>query len=51
MSEVAKPSESNSTLANLSEFLSTQKSAYLQAVGEGTHMDVWTISMGNEAGG
>jgi hypothetical protein len=51
MSEAAKPSESNSTPANLSEFLSAQKSAYLQAVGEGTHMDVWTISMGNEAGG
>jgi hypothetical protein len=51
MSEAAKPSESNSTPANLSEFLLAQKSGYLRAVGEGTHTDVWTISMGNEAGG
>ncbi len=51
MSEASKPSESNSTPANLSEFLLAQKSGYLRAVGEGTHMDLWTISMGNEAGG
>jgi hypothetical protein len=51
MSEVAKPSESNLTPTNLSEFLLAQKSGYLRAVGEGTHTDVWTISMGNEAGG
>jgi hypothetical protein len=51
MSEAAKPSESNPTLANLSDFLLAQKSGYLRAVGEGTHEDVWAISMGNEAGG
>ena len=51
MSEFAKSSESNPTPTDLSEFLSAQRSAYLQAVGEGKHMDVWTISMGNEAGG
>ena len=51
MSAAAKPSESSSSLPNLSEFLLAQKSGYLRAVGEGTHKDVWTISMGNEAGG
>ena len=50
MSEAGKPSET-STTANLSEFLLAQKSGYLRAVGEGTHKDIWTISMGNEAGG
>ena len=51
MSQATKPGESKSTLANLSEFLLAQKSGYLRAVREGTHMDEWTISMGNEAGG
>jgi hypothetical protein len=51
MSEAAKPSESNGTPSNISEFLLAQKSAYLRAVAEGVHKDIWTISMGNEAGG
>ncbi|KAF8465873.1 DHH phosphoesterase [Russula ochroleuca] len=50
MSEAAKPSESNGTPSNISEFLLAQKSAYLRAVAEGVHKDIWTISMGNEAG-
>ena len=51
MSEAAKPSGSYRDPSNLSEFLLAQKSGYLRAVGEGTHTDEWTISMGNEAGG
>lgn len=51
MSEAAKESEPNLTPANISEFLSAQKSGYLRAVRDGTHTDEWTISMGNEAGG
>jgi hypothetical protein len=51
MTDAAKPGESNWTLSNLSEFLSAQKSKYLRAAGEGAHKEVWTISMGNEAGG
>ena len=52
MSEAVKSSESNFTPGNLSTFLWAQKSGYLRAVGEGeTQKDVWTISMGNEAGG
>ncbi len=51
MSEATKPSASDWTPANLSEFLLAQKSGYLRAVAEDTHKDDWTISMGNEAGG
>ena len=53
MSEaITKSIESNPIPEDLSDFLSAQKSGYLRAVREGeTQKDVWTISMGNEAGG
>jgi hypothetical protein len=53
MSEAITESiESNPTPENLSDFLSAQKAGYLRAVrGGDTQKAVWTISMGNEAGG
>lgn len=52
MSEVVESNESNPAPENLSDFLSAQRSGYLKAVGQGeTQRDVWTVSMGNEAGG
>lgn len=55
MSEaITKSIESNPIPEDLtvSDFLSAQKSGYLRAVREDeTQKDVWTISMGNEAGG
>jgi hypothetical protein len=52
MSEAVESKGSNPTPENLSDFLSVQKSSYLRAIGEGeAQRDVWTISMGNEAGG
>jgi hypothetical protein len=55
MSEaIIKPIDSNPTLGilSVSNFLAAQRSGYLRAVREGeTQKDVWTISMGNEAGG
>jgi hypothetical protein len=52
MSEAVESKESNTAPETLSDFLSVQKFGYLRAIGEGeTQRDVWTISMGNEAGG
>jgi hypothetical protein len=52
MPEAVESNKSNPSPENLSDFLSAQKSGYLQAVGQGeTQRDVWTISMGNEASG
>ncbi|KAI9513512.1 DHH phosphoesterase [Russula earlei] len=51
MSNVVKPNEPISSPANFSHFLSEQKSGYLRAVEEGEmKKNIWTISMGNEAG-
>jgi len=50
--EAIESNESNPVPENLSDFLSAQRSSYLKAAGQGeTQRDVWTISMGNEAGG
>jgi hypothetical protein len=52
MSEVVESRQSNRAAEDLSDFLLAQKSAYLQALDQGeAQKGLWTISMGNEAGG